>query len=141
MQDAGCRMISRLFCLQTVHFFYIWRNFPFMKIITSPSVLSEIWESREVDFTEMMKIVVDISKEILAVDAEMHADLEHLLLENGSLQQDLWGANIYPLNEPVERLEFTSFINIRPSQGNRSMEIMDDVVKKKVEMIVKRLLI
>jgi len=141
MQDAGCRMISRLFCLQTVHFCYIWRNFPFMKIITSPSVLSEIWETREVDFTEMMKIVVDICKEILAIDAEMHADLEHLLLENGSLQQDLWGANIYPLNEPVERLEFTSFINIRPSQGNRSMEIMDDVVKKKVEMIVKRLLI
>jgi len=112
-----------------------------MKIITSPSVLSEIWESREVDFTEMMKIVVDISKEILGVDAEMHADLEHLLLENGSLQQDIWGANIYPLNEPGERLEFTSFINIRPSQGNRSMEIMDDVVKTKLEVIVKRLLI
>jgi hypothetical protein len=112
-----------------------------MKIITSPSVLSEIWESREVDFTEMMKIVVDICKEILAVDAEMHADLEHLLLENDSLQQDLWGANVYPLKEPGERLEFTSFINIRPSLGNRSMEIMDDLVKNKVEMIVKRLLI
>jgi hypothetical protein len=112
-----------------------------MKIITSPSSLSELWDSREIDFTEMMKIVVDIGRGILAIDADMHADLEQLLLEHGSLQKDLWGANIYPLKDHSERLEFTSFINIRPSLGNRSMEITDIKVKKELEITVKRLLI
>jgi len=40
--------------------------------------------------------VVDVKKETMAVDAELHADEEKLLLENGSKQTDLWGINIYP---------------------------------------------
>lgn len=113
----------------------------YMKIITQPVPLSELWESREVDFTEMMKIVVDVEQNILAIDADMHADLEQLLLNEGSQQQDLWGANVYPLNEKSERLEFTSFINIRPSQGNRSMEVMDQEIRNKISEIVHKLLI
>jgi len=113
----------------------------YMKIITHPVPLSELWESREVDFTEMMKIVVDVEQNILAIDADMHADLEQLLLNEGSQQQNLWGANVYPLNEISERLEFTSFINIRPSQGNRSMEVMDQEIRNKIAVIVARLLI
>ena len=67
-----------------------------MRIITVPTDLARLWETREIDFTEMMKIVVDVGQGILAIDADMHADLEQFLLENGSAQQDLWGANIYP---------------------------------------------
>ena len=43
----------------------------------------------------MMKAVVDIEREILAVNAELHSDLEQLLLENGSNQKYLYGINIY----------------------------------------------
>jgi len=112
-----------------------------MRIITGPAELTRLWETRDIDFTEMMKIVVDVGQGILAIDADMHADLEQLLLENGSSLQDLWGANIYPFNERNERLEFTSFINIRPSQGNRSMEIGDESLKLQIEEIITRLLI
>ncbi|MCX6286436.1 MAG: DUF5674 family protein [Bacteroidetes bacterium] len=112
-----------------------------MKIITVPTTLTELWETREIDFTEMMKIVADIGKGILAIDAEMHADLEQFLLQHGSVQQDLWGANIYPFKERNDRLEYTSFINIRPSQGNRSMEIQVEALKKQVEAIVNRLIL
>lgn len=35
-------------------------------------------------------------KEIMAVDAELHADLEALLLEKESKQDVLWGINLYP---------------------------------------------
>ena len=83
-----------------------------MKIIEVSVSLTEIWETRETTFEEMLKIVVDIDKEIIAVDAEMHADLEQLLLQEGSEQQYLWGANVFPLREPFESIEYTSFINI-----------------------------
>ena len=84
--------------------------------------------------------MVDVKKNLLAVDAEMHADLEQLLLNDGSDQEDLWGANIYPLRLKKDQLEYTSLINIRPAMGNRSMEVMDLKIKKRIRIIVSELL-
>jgi hypothetical protein len=111
-----------------------------MKIIENPTKIRQLWENREVDFTELMKVVVDIEKEILAIDAEMHADLENLLLKNGSEQKNLWGANVYPQKNNDEFIEYTSFINIKPNQNNRSMEILDDDLKNMVKEIILNLL-
>jgi hypothetical protein len=85
---------------------------------------------------------VDIENEILAADAELHADLERLLLDHGSRQEALWGANLYPLtgkNDPGF-LEFTAMINVRPSLGNKSMEIADLLVRERIKGIVFHLL-
>jgi len=112
-----------------------------MQIILKPTSLDQLWKDRLIDFEEIMKIVVDVDKDILAIDAEMHADLEKSLLDNGSEQKDLWGANVYPMNKPGENLEYTSFINIRPSQANRSMEVQDETIRKKIQQIVNTLLI
>jgi len=54
-----------------------------MQIITTPTPLNQLWSAREIEFEEMMKIVVDVEQEILAIDGEMHADLEQLLLVSG----------------------------------------------------------
>lgn len=99
-----------------------------------------IWEERETDFEELLKIVVDIKKNCLAADAEMHADLEQPLLNEGSAQQDLWGANIYPLRSKDDQIEFTSLINIRPAMGNRSMEVTDPEIREKIRKIIMDLL-
>jgi hypothetical protein len=96
----------------------------------------KIWDERETAFEEVLKIVVDIKKILIAVDAEMHADLEHLLLNEGSGQQDLWGANIYPLRSKEDQIEFTSLINIRPAMGNRSMEVADPEIREKIRIII-----
>jgi hypothetical protein len=112
-----------------------------MQIISKPTNLYTLWESREIDFVEMMKIVIDIDQQILAIDGDMHADLEQLLLNNGSHQKDLWGANIYPLKDKDDQLEFTSFINIRPSQGNRGMEVKDHDIRALISAIVSKLLV
>jgi hypothetical protein len=92
-------------------------------------------------FEEVLKIVVDVEKNRIAVDAEMHADLERILLLEGSEQQDLWGANIYPLRPVKDQIEYTSLINIRPAIGNRSMEVADPMIRKKIQNIVSDLLI
>ncbi len=112
-----------------------------MRIITEPTSLEFLWDNKETAFTELMKIVVDVRQKVLAIDAEMHADLESLLLSNNSNQEDLWGANVYPLKRGDDFLEFTSFINIRPAHNNRSMEVLNPSIREKITTIVTNLLI
>lgn len=89
-------------------------------------------------FGDMVKGVVDIEKGLLAIDADLHADLEALLLEKGSKQSKLWGINLYPDIEDDDFLEYDSLINIRPNQGNRSRSVEDETVKQKIEEIINK---
>ncbi len=88
-------------------------------------------------YESMIKIVVDIRRRILSGGGEMHADCETVLLDNGSEQDDLWGANWYPNQQ---RIEFESLINIRPRLGNRSILIQDDNLRKQVESVTREIL-
>ena len=104
-----------------------------MKVITQPLTIEELKKLAANTFVEMIKGVVDIERKILAVDAELHSDLEAYLLENGSKQKDLWGINLYPDKSEKDWIEFDSMINVRPSQGNRSrgVESLDIQIKVK----------
>lgn len=110
-----------------------------MLILREPLSLKEIQEKHSRFFSTMVKIVVDLERELLALDAEMHADLEQQLLEEGSNQAHLWGANVY--FDGPNRIEFTSLINIRPAQGNRGMEVESPETKQKIEGVVKKLIL
>ena len=89
-------------------------------------------------FPEMVKFVVDIEKKVIALGGEMHADAEQVLLADGSEQRNLWGGNIYP-DEPSDTLEYSSLINIRPSQNNRAMEVQDEGIRSRIQAIVRQL--
>jgi hypothetical protein len=91
-------------------------------------------------FEDMVKYVVDVERGVAAVGGELHADAEALLLEDGSRQQDLWGANYYPGRGPDACIEYTSLINLRPAQGNRSMEVEDSEVRERVREATFRLI-
>ena len=86
-------------------------------------------------FGDMVKGVVDVDRKLLALDADLHADLESLLLENGSAQNSLWGINLYP-DEAEDFVEFDSLINIRPMSGNRSRGVDDPVVQGRILEVV-----
>ena len=47
-------------------------------------------------FGDMVKADVDVARRLIVVDAELHADIEQYMLDNGSQQDDLWGINLYP---------------------------------------------
>lgn len=81
-------------------------------------------------FEDMVKFVVDVERQVVAVGGELHPDAEAVLLEEGSQLDDLWGANYYPGRGEAECIEYTSLINIRPSQGNRSMVVQDPDLRK-----------
>ena len=87
-------------------------------------------------FGDMVKGVVDVEREVVALDAELHADLEALLMENGSNQRNLWGINLYPELTGDEFVEFDSMINVRPSQGNKSLGVDDASIRSKITAIV-----
>jgi hypothetical protein len=93
---------------------------------------SELRRLVDLFFEDMVKYVVDTSRGVAAVGGEMHADAEEALLEDGSRQPDLWGANYYPGRGREECIEYTSLINIRPAQDNRSMEIRDPAIRERV---------
>jgi hypothetical protein len=88
-------------------------------------------------FGDLVKAVVDVRREIMAVDAELHSDQEAYLLENGSEQRDLWGINLYPELRDEAFIEFDSMTNLRPSQGNRSRGVADPGIRGKILEIVK----
>ena len=89
------------------------------------------------EYEGMIKIVVNIRSRYLSGGGEMHADCESALLEDGSEQDDLWGANWYP---GEQRIEFESLINIRPRLGNRNIVIQDENLRKQVESVTRELL-
>jgi len=107
-----------------------------MKIITQSVTRNEIKAMAEATFGNLIKAVVDIERELIAVDAELHSDLEALLLENGSKQKSLWGINLYPEIAGAGFVEFDSMINMRPSQGNRSRGVEDKELCEKIIAIV-----
>lgn len=110
-----------------------------MIILVNPTKIQEIKEKHSSFYDTMVKIVVDLERELLALDAEMHADLEEHLLETESEQKNLWGANIY--FEKPGYIEFTSLINIRPAQNNRGMEVEDPALKEQIAKLVNKFII
>ena len=104
-----------------------------LKEKTTPVQVQEMLQ----EYESMIKIVVDIRRRLVSGGGEMHSDCESVLLEDGSEQDDLWGANWYPAEQ---RIEFESLINIRPRLGNRNILIQDENLRIQVESITRELL-
>ncbi len=64
-------------------------------LLDCPATLQQVKEMLDA-YPILIKIVVDVRRRVLAGGGEMHADGEAVLLEHGSEQDDLWGANWYP---------------------------------------------
>lgn len=108
-----------------------------MKTVDTSITVSELEKMAERMYGSMVKADVDIEREILLVDMDMHADGEAYLLEEGSRQVDLWGINLHPDKYGSDEfVEFDSMINIRPRQDNPTRDILDESIRKKIVEIV-----
>jgi hypothetical protein len=98
---------------------------------------AELQEMAEKMYGSLVKADVDVARQILVVDMEMHADGEAYLLEQGSEQSDLWGINLHPAKYGTDDfIEFDSMINIKPSHGNASKDVLDSSIRKQIKRIV-----
>jgi hypothetical protein len=109
-----------------------------MQILTEKISRQQLKELAANTFVDMIKCVADVNRGLLAVDAELHADLESMLLEKGSEQEFLWGFNLYPDEMGEDFIEFDSLINIRAWQGNRSRDVENESVRKQIKELVSK---
>lgn len=104
---------------------------------TDPFTKEEIEQLKE-EFGFYIKIVIDVEKKICIAGMNMHYDGEKILLDQGSNQINLWGGGV---DLETKKIDFNSFINIRPNQNNDSNEIQDldirDQFKKLMEYFLK----
>jgi len=107
-----------------------------MKLVTKKITKKELAEMANEMFGNLVKVVVDIEKKIIAVDMPMHADGEKLLLGKGSRQEALWGINLHPSETGKDWIEFNSMINIRPHFDNLTRGINDSKTREKIIKIV-----
>jgi len=105
-------------------------------IIREKATKQQLQEMMEILQT-YIKLAVDIEREILTGGGAMHADCEAVLLEDGSQQEFIWGAD---WNPETQEVTFESLINIRPRQNNRALELQDPTLRAQVEQITRKLL-
>ena len=107
-----------------------------MKIVKGKIKVLELTEMSTKMYDGLVKAVVDIAKGIIGVDSPMHADIEAVMLESGSVQDDLWGINLYPEMYDSEFVEFDSMINLRPSQNNSTRAVESIELQNKIKETV-----
>ncbi|MBZ1348201.1 MAG: hypothetical protein KYQ20_00295 [Candidatus Nealsonbacteria bacterium] len=113
-----------------------------IKIIRDSITKGELVNIAKEQFGDLVKVVVDVNQEIMAVGSELHADGEVALTEQGgSRREDTWGINIYPEKDSEDWIEFDSVINLKPSFGNRSRGVDNPVIQRKIRNIVEKLVL
>ena len=111
------------------------------RVVSTPISRRKLQEWAEEQFGDWIKAVVDVSRGIMAVGGDLHADDEAVLLVQGSRQSDVWGINLYPGDEGADWIEFDSMINIRPRGGNRSRGVDDERTRARIRSIVESLIV
>lgn len=113
-----------------------------IKVVKDSISREELLRMAKEEFGDLVKAVVDIEQEIMAVGGELHADEEvELVDKRGSKRENMWGINIYPQKPVDEWVEFDSMINLKPVYGNRSRGIDDVKIQNKIKEIVRKLVL
>jgi len=110
-----------------------------MKLVDKKISLQQLEKMAKDKFGNLVKAVVDVERELVVVDGELHSDEEAYLLSRGSKQENLWGINLYPELKGEDFIEFDSTINVKPSFGNSSRGVDNLQIRKKIVEIVKKL--
>lgn len=106
---------------------------PTIHLITEKATPQQVQEMAAL-YAGHIKVAVDIERGVLAGGGEWHADCEQVLLEQGSTQENIWGAGYKPSSREVD---FYSLINIRPRQNNPDQDILSAEIRQKVEKIIR----
>jgi len=107
-----------------------------VELLRGPTSRVHLAALAETQFGDMVKAVVDVRRHVMAIGGELHADEEAALIEDGSVQGNLWGINLYPAEQGDAWIEFDSMINVRPAQGNRSRGVEDAALRARIREIV-----
>ena len=100
---------------------------------TTPFTIKEIKILQE-QFDTYIKTVIDVEGRVCSAGGDRHFDSEAALLVRGSAQHNLWGGGVDVL---TRKIDYNSFINVRPADNNPSNEILLSDVRKKFEELMR----
>lgn len=104
-----------------------------MVIVVDKLSKEGILEARK-DYSEYIKVTVDISKRIVAIGGEYHVDAEEILVRDFQCQsKDIWGGGY---NIKLRKFETNAVLNIKPLI-NDSPEIIDQKIRGAFLSLVK----
>ena len=113
-----------------------------IKIIKKPIKRQEIVAMAKNQFGDLIKIVVDIKSQIMAVGGEVHAEEEALLVEKENSQREhTWGINLWPEKPREDWVEFDSVINLKPYFNNRSRGVKNPEIREIIKKIIDKLIL
>ena len=113
-----------------------------MKIVKDKIAIPELKEMAKKMHDNLVKAMVDVEKEIMAVDAGLHADLMELLIEEeNSEPKNVWGINIFPDKTGDDLIEFDSMMNVKPAFNNRTRGVDDEKIRKKITDIISKIIV
>lgn len=104
--------------------------------LDKPATKDEIKKASK-DLDGYIKVTIDIGRGLTVIGGRLHVDAEKMLLEDGSRQDDIWGGGYDIL---TKQIDFISMINLRPSLGNLSEEIIIPEIRLKFEKLLKKFL-
>lgn len=111
-----------------------------IKIIKNSINRQELARLARESFGDMVKAVVDVRQEIMAVGGGLHSDAEVELSEKESSRREFtWGINLYPEKLDDDWIEFDSMVNLKPQFGNRSRGVENAEIRAKIRAIVDKL--
>lgn len=111
-----------------------------IRIIREPTTLDTLNELAGLYHKRLVKGVADIDLGIIALGGEWHIDANNVLTALGSAQSNLWGFNVYPQEKGNKAIKYNSMINIRPTQGNTSMDVQGASLQEAIRSLVGRLI-
>jgi hypothetical protein len=103
-----------------------------MLILLKQKATKEQIEEASKDLENYVKFVIDIEREIMTIGGTRHFMGEALLLEDGSIQSDLWGGG-YDLKNKI--IDHESLINIRSGDNNPNKVVLNEKIRDKMTKI------
>ncbi len=108
-----------------------------MIIILDRKISKEEFQQACEIYSDYIKTVIDIEKDIIAVGGEFHIDCEEALLEQGSKLENLYGGG-YRVS--TKEVEYMAMSNYKPSLGKTTYEVMEPQIRDKILNLTKRYL-
>lgn len=108
-----------------------------MIIILNRKITPEEFEHAREVYSDYIKTVIDIEKNILTVGCEYHIDCEEVLIKSGSKLENLFGGG-YRIS--TKEVEYMAMSNYKPALGKTTYEIMDDEIRNKLKELTEKYL-
>lgn len=108
-----------------------------MLILLKDKVTHDQLDKAGDDLDGYIKFVADIDRGFLTIGGLRHVDGEQLLLQEGSLQVNLWGGGY---DRETSAVDYNSMINIRPRDNNMGREVISTEIRSKINVVLRDIL-